>query len=305
MLMTSALSRLSAWKSAPISGLMRFATIELTTAVNAAPMTTATARSITFPRRMNSLNPLSTDPPRRSLCSGTSGHASGGPRSGRTGAARRGAADEEPEEPPDEPPEEPDEPPEEPDEPERAARRRPARRRAAARGIRPRLRAVGARVGAVEARAVEGHADRAEHLAQRAAAHRAHGERVVGERLDGCRSGVRTRCSGRNRWAWGSLGSSAPDGRENAMMRVGRHDAVDGLVVHVAAAPASTNSVSKTTAYTGGQSLHRSEGLVEVAPAPAQAHAACGRRRRRASTIRSTSLMAIGPSSSPTGSGRP
>ena len=46
-----------------ISGLMMLATIALTTAVNAAPMTTATARSMTFPRRMNSLNPLITVSP--------------------------------------------------------------------------------------------------------------------------------------------------------------------------------------------------------------------------------------------------
>ena len=39
------------------------ASIDVTTAVNAAPMTTATARSITFPRRMNSLKPLSTAGP--------------------------------------------------------------------------------------------------------------------------------------------------------------------------------------------------------------------------------------------------
>src|SRR5215218_4777253 len=38
-------------------GVMMFSTIELTICVNAAPMTTATARSMTLPRRMNALNP--------------------------------------------------------------------------------------------------------------------------------------------------------------------------------------------------------------------------------------------------------
>ncbi len=47
--------RLSAWKIRAIRGLMSPATIALTMPVNAAPMTTATARSMTFPRRMNSL----------------------------------------------------------------------------------------------------------------------------------------------------------------------------------------------------------------------------------------------------------
>ena len=54
------LSRLSAWKISAMSGLMSPATIALTITVNAAPMTTATARSMTFPRRMNSLKPLIT-----------------------------------------------------------------------------------------------------------------------------------------------------------------------------------------------------------------------------------------------------
>ncbi len=52
------LSRLSAWKNRAMSGLMSPVTIALTISVNAAPMTTATARSMTFPRRMNSLKPL-------------------------------------------------------------------------------------------------------------------------------------------------------------------------------------------------------------------------------------------------------
>ena len=44
----------------PISGVIRPSTTEVTTAVNAEPMTTATARSTTFPREMNSLNSLNT-----------------------------------------------------------------------------------------------------------------------------------------------------------------------------------------------------------------------------------------------------
>src|SRR5690606_34284806 len=40
-------------------GVIRFVTMELTTAVNATPMTTATARSTTFPRNRKSLKPLS------------------------------------------------------------------------------------------------------------------------------------------------------------------------------------------------------------------------------------------------------
>ena len=43
-------------KMAAISGVKMLVTSEVTTAVNAAPMTTATARSTTLPRRMNSLN---------------------------------------------------------------------------------------------------------------------------------------------------------------------------------------------------------------------------------------------------------
>src|SRR6201999_3042891 len=44
---------------AEISGLMISATKALTIAVKAAPMTTATARSTTLPRRIKSRNPLS------------------------------------------------------------------------------------------------------------------------------------------------------------------------------------------------------------------------------------------------------
>lgn len=42
--------------NAPTIGMMRSLTAELTMAVNAAPMTTATARSITLPWLMKSLN---------------------------------------------------------------------------------------------------------------------------------------------------------------------------------------------------------------------------------------------------------
>ena len=50
--------RLSAAKNRPISGLINADTRVLTMPVKAAPMTTATARSMTLPRRMNSRNPL-------------------------------------------------------------------------------------------------------------------------------------------------------------------------------------------------------------------------------------------------------
>jgi hypothetical protein len=43
-----------------ISGSMMLFVNDVTMAVNAAPTTTATARSTTFPRRMKSLKPLST-----------------------------------------------------------------------------------------------------------------------------------------------------------------------------------------------------------------------------------------------------
>jgi hypothetical protein len=45
---------------AAMSGVMRSLTSAVTTAPKAPPMMTATARSITLPRSMNSLNPLST-----------------------------------------------------------------------------------------------------------------------------------------------------------------------------------------------------------------------------------------------------
>ena len=47
-------------KIAPISGVIRSATSEVTTAPKAAPMTTATASSTTFPREMKSLKPAIT-----------------------------------------------------------------------------------------------------------------------------------------------------------------------------------------------------------------------------------------------------
>ena len=43
----------------PMIGVMMPLTIEVTTAPNAAPITTATARSTTLPRMMNALNSLS------------------------------------------------------------------------------------------------------------------------------------------------------------------------------------------------------------------------------------------------------
>src|SRR5680860_1555490 len=53
------LARRSALKSIAISGLKIPSTSAVTTAVNATPTTKATARSMTLPRIMNSLNPLS------------------------------------------------------------------------------------------------------------------------------------------------------------------------------------------------------------------------------------------------------
>ena len=44
---------------AAIKGVKRSLTKELTRVVKAAPITTPTARSTTFPRKMNCLNPLS------------------------------------------------------------------------------------------------------------------------------------------------------------------------------------------------------------------------------------------------------
>src|SRR5256885_14892153 len=50
-----------------MSGVSRSLTSAVTTVPNAAPTTTATARSTTFPRTMNSLKPLSiSSPPRES-----------------------------------------------------------------------------------------------------------------------------------------------------------------------------------------------------------------------------------------------
>jgi hypothetical protein len=46
-------------KIAAISGVMMLVTKEVTTAPNAAPMTTATAKSTTFPRMMNARKPFS------------------------------------------------------------------------------------------------------------------------------------------------------------------------------------------------------------------------------------------------------
>src|SRR5689334_6507491 len=48
---------------APTIGVMMLATNDVTTAPNAAPMTTATARSTTLPRKMNALNSLNMCPP--------------------------------------------------------------------------------------------------------------------------------------------------------------------------------------------------------------------------------------------------
>ena len=56
----SALARSSALNSAPSAGFRTLPTIAVTMPVNAAPITTATARSMTLPRRMNSLKPFST-----------------------------------------------------------------------------------------------------------------------------------------------------------------------------------------------------------------------------------------------------
>src|SRR4051794_9541875 len=65
---------------AAISGVMRSATSLVTTAPNAAPMTTATARSTTLPRMTKSLNPLSIVPPSDlpSWSEVTSGQPAGG-----------------------------------------------------------------------------------------------------------------------------------------------------------------------------------------------------------------------------------
>ena len=169
-----ALSSELALKIAPISGLNRLSTIEVTTAVNAAPMTTATARSITFPRRMNSLKPLSKTEPFEGEVPGQAAEPERGRRARRAGGARgtRGRG--------------------------RAGRRRRRRARRCRRRRRVGLRRTGrrrprrrrarrlrpaARVRPVEPGPVERHADRTEHLAERSAAVRAHREGVVGEGL--------------------------------------------------------------------------------------------------------------------------
>src|SRR5690554_4718527 len=121
-------------------------------AVNAAPMTTATARSMTLPRMMNSLNPLSMSrTPLRLLRTGragTAGLARCRRRSGGAGGAVRGLLG--------------------------WSRRRGRRFRTR---FRPRIRAV-------KTRPVKGNPDVAENLAQCGfATARTHGQRVVGERL--------------------------------------------------------------------------------------------------------------------------
>ena len=58
--------------TAAINGLMISATSALTMAVNAAPMTTATARSTTLPRRTKSRNPLSIGSPKQWILFGRS-----------------------------------------------------------------------------------------------------------------------------------------------------------------------------------------------------------------------------------------
>src|ERR1700728_4476736 len=52
-------SKLGLPKMAAINGVMMSLTSAWITALNASPMTTAMARSITLPRKMNCLNPLS------------------------------------------------------------------------------------------------------------------------------------------------------------------------------------------------------------------------------------------------------
>src|SRR6185312_10350972 len=56
------LSKLGEPMSAAISGIMMFSTREFTTAPNAAPIMTATARSTTLPFMMKSLNPFNMHP---------------------------------------------------------------------------------------------------------------------------------------------------------------------------------------------------------------------------------------------------
>ncbi len=133
------------------------ATIALTIAVKAAPMTTATARSMTFPRRMNSLKPLIMRC--SSLSPASAGHVP-------DGAGEAFASDfDDAEDAAESPPEEEDEEDEDDED---------------ATGIRRLCRSRRARVGAVEAGAVERHADRAVLLAERAAAFRALGQGGLG-----------------------------------------------------------------------------------------------------------------------------
>ena len=102
-----------------------------------------------------------------------------------------------------------------------------------------RLRAVraGAGVGAVEAGAVEGHADGAVLLAQLAAADGALGQRCVGELL----VHLERRAAVAALVGVGGHGGSDPSsaGRAGGELDGPRrgHDAVDGLVVHVPGAP--------------------------------------------------------------------
>ena len=68
MVKVPTLSRFGLPKIAAISGLRIPSRNALITRANAAPMTTATARSTTFPRMMNSLKPLSIVSPRSCVC---------------------------------------------------------------------------------------------------------------------------------------------------------------------------------------------------------------------------------------------
>src|SRR6478735_12440841 len=93
--------RLSAWKMRAMSGLMSPVPMALTMPVNAAPMTTATARSMTLPRRMNSLKPLIISRP-----SFSPGTADGQPAAaGEAFASDFDPAEDDEESPLDEPPE--------------------------------------------------------------------------------------------------------------------------------------------------------------------------------------------------------
>ncbi len=73
-LLSVTIHRLSVSGAPPIaamSGVMRLSTMDVMIPVNAAPMTTATARSMTLPRRMKSLNPVmsfTSSPSRAETC---------------------------------------------------------------------------------------------------------------------------------------------------------------------------------------------------------------------------------------------